>query len=153
MLFFQNSFPVDDIYNTHLLSLTALLTIIDSIECHCHNRIVFEKQNEVDSNPAVIRETCNMRMGRQKISKNIPSHEELMAVKRKKKLLTTGTEQFNVKSKKGIQFLQEHHLLSTPLDPQEVVHFLRENPRLDKKMIGDFISNRSNLAVLDAFVK
>lgn len=76
-----------------------------------------------------------------------------MAVKRKKKLLTSGTEQFNTKPKKGVQFLQEHCLLSTPLDPQEVVHFLRENPRLDKKMIGDFISNRSNLEVLDAFVK
>lgn len=141
-------------YNTHLLSLAALLTIVDSIECHCHNRIVYEGQAENESkNSAALRAVCNAKMGRQKISKNIPSHEELMAVKRKKKLLTSGTEQFNTKSKKGIQFLQEHHLLSTPLDPQEVVHFLRENPRLDKKMIGDFISNRSNLEVLDAFVK
>jgi brefeldin A-resistance guanine nucleotide exchange factor 1 len=68
-------------------------------------------------------------------------------------LLATGSEHFNLKPKKGIQFLQEHHLLSTPLDPQEVVHFLRENPRLDKKMIGEYISNRSNLHVLDSFVK
>ena len=68
-------------------------------------------------------------------------------------LLATGTEHFNSKPKKGIQFLQEHHLLSTPLDSQEVVSFLRENPRLDKKMIGEFISNRNNLQVLDAFVK
>ena len=68
-------------------------------------------------------------------------------------LLATGSEHFNTKPKKGIQFLQEHHLLSTPLDPQEIVHFLRENPRLDKKMIGDFISNRNNLQVLDAFIK
>jgi len=68
-------------------------------------------------------------------------------------LLASGSEQFNSKPKKGIMFLQEHHLLSTPLDPQEVVHFLRENPRLDKKMIGEYISNRSNLQVLDCFVK
>lgn len=68
-------------------------------------------------------------------------------------LLASGSEQFNSKPKKGIMFLQEHHLLSTPLDPQEVVHFLRENPRLDKKMIGEYISNRSNLQVLDYFVK
>lgn len=141
-----------------MLSLDALLTIIDSIECHCHNRILSERQSESDTIPdlagsAALIEACNGRAGRHRISKNIPSHEELMAVKRKKKLLTTGTEQFNSKPKKGIQFLQEHHLLSTPLDPQEVVHFLRENPRLDKKMIGDFISNRSNLEVLEAFVK
>jgi brefeldin A-resistance guanine nucleotide exchange factor 1 len=68
-------------------------------------------------------------------------------------LLATGSEHFNSKARKGIAFLQEHRLLSTPLDPQEVVHFLRENPRLDKKMIGEYISNRSNLQVLDSFVK
>ncbi|KAK6628289.1 hypothetical protein RUM43_002101 [Polyplax serrata] len=149
----KNAFPIEDVYNTHLLSLAALLTIIDSIECHCHNRILYERQTELESNSTTFSAACNVRMGRQKISENIPSHEELMAVKRKKKLLTSGTEQFNTKPKKGVQFLQEHCLLSTPLDPQEVVHFLRENPRLDKKMIGDFISNRSNLEVLDAFVK
>ena len=68
-------------------------------------------------------------------------------------LLATGTEHFNAKPKKGIQYLQEHHLLLTPLDTSEVVHFLRENPRLDKKMIGEYISNRENLSVLDSFVK
>ncbi|KAL0274869.1 UNVERIFIED_CONTAM: hypothetical protein PYX00_002898 [Menopon gallinae] len=152
----KSAFPVSGIYNTHLLSLDALLTIIDSIEGHCHSRILSERQSEsesaLDMSDVALMAACS-RSGRQKISKNIPSHEELMAVKRKKKLLTSGTEQFNIKPKKGIQFLQEHHLLSTPLDPQEVVHFLRENPRLDKKMIGDYISNRTNLEVLDAFVK
>jgi brefeldin A-resistance guanine nucleotide exchange factor 1 len=68
-------------------------------------------------------------------------------------LLTTGSEHFNLMGKTGIAFLEQHHLLSTPLDPQEVVHFLRENPRLDKKMIGEYISNRNNLHVLDCFVK
>lgn len=135
--------------------MDALLTIIDSIEGHCHSRILSERhsENETALDISDVALMACSRSGRQKISKNIPSHEELMAVKRKKKLLTSGTEQFNIKPKKGIQFLQEHHLLSTPLDPQEMVHFLRENPRLDKKMIGDYISNRTNLEVLDAFVK
>lgn len=68
-------------------------------------------------------------------------------------MLATGTEHFNIKPKKGIQFLQEHHILSATLDPQEVVQFLKENPHLDKKMIGEYVSNRSNLVVLEAFVK
>lgn len=68
-------------------------------------------------------------------------------------LLATGTEHFNSKPKKGIQFLQEHNLMSNPVDPKEVVNFLRENPHLDKKMIGEYISNRANLNVLDSFVK
>nr|CAD7256018.1 unnamed protein product [Timema shepardi] len=36
----KNAFPVSGLYNTHLLSLDALLTIIDSIESHCHSRIL-----------------------------------------------------------------------------------------------------------------
>jgi brefeldin A-resistance guanine nucleotide exchange factor 1 len=35
---------VSGLYNTHLLSLDALLTIIDSIEGHCHSRILNEHQ-------------------------------------------------------------------------------------------------------------
>lgn len=68
-------------------------------------------------------------------------------------LLTSGTEKFNTKPKKGIEFLQEHGLLSTPLNPVEIATFLRENPLLDKKMIGEFISNRNNVDVLNSFIK
>uniref|UniRef100_A0A1B6FF78 SEC7 domain-containing protein n=3 Tax=Cuerna arida TaxID=1464854 RepID=A0A1B6FF78_9HEMI len=151
----KNAFPVTGVYSTHLLSLDALLTIIDSIENHCNSRILTEKQ--VDSQKqsegnSVVPSSCVM-ISRLKVSQNIPSHEQLMAIKRKKKLLATGTEHFNVKPKKGIQFLQEHHILSATLDPLEVVQFLKENPHLDKKMIGEYISSRSNLVVLDAFVK
>lgn len=64
-----------------------------------------------------------------------------------------GTELFNAKPAKGIAFLQEQGLLSTPLDPGEVVTFLKENPRLDKKMIGEYISCKKNKVVLEAFVK
>ncbi|XP_066992463.2 Golgi-specific brefeldin A-resistance guanine nucleotide exchange factor 1 [Anabrus simplex] len=155
----KNAFPVSGLYNTHLLSLDALLTIIDSIEAHCHSRILSERQEDGALTKAgTLLEESGVHAGapkraRQKVSESIPTHEQLMALKRKKKLLSTGTEQFNAKPKKGIQFLQDHHLLSTPLDPVEVVHFLRENPRLDKKMIGEYISNRSNLQVLDCFVR
>uniref|UniRef100_A0A1B6C7R4 SEC7 domain-containing protein n=2 Tax=Clastoptera arizonana TaxID=38151 RepID=A0A1B6C7R4_9HEMI len=158
----KNAFPVYGVFSIHLLSLDALLTIVDSIESHCNSRILNEKQKETtgkNEEQFTLQTPCPSSVfiirseSRQKISQNIPSHEQLMATKRKKKLLATGTEHFNIKPKKGIQFLQEHHLLSTPLDPQEVVNFLRENPHLDKKMIGEFISNRSNLLVLDCFVK
>lgn len=68
-------------------------------------------------------------------------------------LLNSGTEQFNQKPKKGIQFLQEKGLLSSPMDNNEVAQWLRENPRLDKKQIGEFISDRKYMELLDSFVK
>jgi brefeldin A-resistance guanine nucleotide exchange factor 1 len=46
IVIFQNAFPVSGLYNTHLLSLDALLTIIDSIEGHCHSRILSERQED-----------------------------------------------------------------------------------------------------------
>ena len=68
-------------------------------------------------------------------------------------LLITGTEQFNQKPKKGIQFLQEKGLLTIPMDNTEVAQWLRENPRLDKKMIGEFVSDRKNIDLLENFVR
>lgn len=37
----KNAFPVSgQLYTTHLLSLEALLTVIDSIEAHCQAKVV-----------------------------------------------------------------------------------------------------------------
>jgi golgi-specific brefeldin A-resistance guanine nucleotide exchange factor 1 len=69
--------------------------------------------------------------------------------------LSQGTDLFNQRPEKGIQFLQENTILNTVLDPLEVAHFLRENPGLDKKMIGEFISKKKNVEskILEVFVK
>ena len=44
-------------------------------------------------------------------------------------------------------------MLSVPLDPGEVVTFIKENPKLDKKQIGEYISNKKNSKVLEAYQK
>ncbi|XP_022822522.1 Golgi-specific brefeldin A-resistance guanine nucleotide exchange factor 1 isoform X2 [Spodoptera litura] len=84
------------------------------------------------------------RTGRHKPSTDLPSEAELDNIKNMKKWVTQGTELFNQKPERGIEFLQEHGVLATPLDPHEVAIFLRENPDLDKKMIGEFICKRSS---------
>ncbi|XP_048590620.1 Golgi-specific brefeldin A-resistance guanine nucleotide exchange factor 1 isoform X2 [Nematostella vectensis] len=83
----------------------------------------------------------------------LPTPETLAMLKQRKKLLQAGSEHFNNKPKKGIEFLQEHGLLHTPLDPEEMARLLRENPRLDKKTIGEYIGKKDNSKVLDAFVR
>ncbi len=104
----------------------------------------------------------------------LPTHEQLMAIRHKKKVTTltdylqlekrsfkntdvlqiyhTGSEHFNTKASKGIEFLQTHGLLGVPLDPAEMAALLRENPLLDKRAIGDYISNRKHSDILHAFV-
>lgn len=145
----KNAFPVTaGVYHTHLLSLDALLTIIESIRYNCSIKLEKTKEdyNEDDEKNKKV-------SSRQKVSECIPSHEDLKEIKDRKRWLPQGTEYFNTKPKKGIQFLQEHGILKSELDPDEVVHFLRENPNLDKKMIGEYISSRNNLQVLEVFVK
>ncbi|KAM9726500.1 LOW QUALITY PROTEIN: Golgi-specific brefeldin A-resistance guanine nucleotide exchange factor 1 [Menidia menidia] len=206
----KNAFPVSgQLYTTHLLSLEALLTVIDSIEAQCQVKVppnttqqeqtdaqlaegegpVTNGTDSIEPNRAVhsnhlpqpqaenapvcpptsghlMAET--MTLGRQdqgdsesekRIPKKphrflsyLPELQELLEIRTKKKLLITGTEQFNQKPKKGIQFLQEKGLLTEPLDNNQVAQWLRENPRLDKKMIGEYVSDRKNMELLDSFV-
>uniref|UniRef100_A0A8D0H5T6 Golgi-specific brefeldin A-resistance guanine nucleotide exchange factor 1 n=1 Tax=Sphenodon punctatus TaxID=8508 RepID=A0A8D0H5T6_SPHPU len=206
----KNAFPVSgQLYTTHLLSLEALLTVIDSTEAHCQAKVLssIHQQEELakpstetasgtkePSNsserslsegkpPSAVTElsgTCpptsgclvvdhvkqgnlNLEGENDSAEKSIPrkptrfscllpATQELVDIKSKKKLLITGSEQFNQKPRKGIQFLQEKNLLATPMDNNEVAQWLRENPRLDKKMIGEFVSDRKNIDLLDSFV-
>jgi brefeldin A-resistance guanine nucleotide exchange factor 1 len=76
-----------------------------------------------------------------------------MALKYKKKLITTTTEQFNTKPSKGVAYMQEMGLIKTPMDPVEVANFMRTNPHLEKKQMGEYISRRDNLHILEAFVQ
>ena len=68
-------------------------------------------------------------------------------------LISAGTEQFNRSPKAGIAFLQEQGVLETPLNPEEVAHFLQSNPSINKQVLGEFFSSKKNMAVLEAFVK
>uniref|UniRef100_A0A668ASH4 Golgi-specific brefeldin A-resistance guanine nucleotide exchange factor 1 n=1 Tax=Myripristis murdjan TaxID=586833 RepID=A0A668ASH4_9TELE len=168
----KNAFPVSgQLYTTHLLSLEALLTVIDSTEAHCQAKVLNSTaqkdqsdtmiaegegstNNSADTTTGISAAALPKKAPKkpQRFSSYLPDSQELMEIKTKKKLLITGTEQFNQKPKKGIQFLQEKGLLSNPMDNNQVAQWLRENPRLDKKMIGEFISDRKNMELLDSFV-
>jgi brefeldin A-resistance guanine nucleotide exchange factor 1 len=168
----KNAFPVSGLYTIHLLSLDALLTVIDGIEMHCQSRTLAKtvavstdssgntraSDGQADSLKSVKgKETRKGPVVKQnrmvKVSNRIPTREELVELKQKKKIYQIGTEQFNIKPSKGLLYLQDQGLLSKVLKPSEVVTLLKENHRLDKKMIGEYISNKNNKNVLEAFVK
>ncbi|KAI8439140.1 hypothetical protein MSG28_012998 [Choristoneura fumiferana] len=170
-------------YNIHSLSLEALMTIIEAIEMSNPKESETEVQSVVEEKERgrcghVSLELGGMddvssvsdhvthdisqyfgcgRTGRHKIESDVPSEAELDNIRNMKKWVTQGTELFNQKPERGIEYLQEHGVLKTPLDPEEVAMFLRENPDLDKKMIGEYICKRSprdeedGYAVLAAF--
>ncbi|XP_012252835.2 Golgi-specific brefeldin A-resistance guanine nucleotide exchange factor 1 isoform X2 [Athalia rosae] len=126
------------IHSMQLISLDALIMLIEGIESRCKG---VEEQRKAPRHPP---------------SHNLPNREELLATKANKRWLVLGTEQFNEKPRSGINILSERGLLGgTPghPDPQMIAKLLRENPGLDKKEIGEYISRRDNRAVLECFVK
>lgn len=80
-----------------------------------------------------------------------------MQRKSKKRIILTGAARFNSKPKTGLAFLEENGLIYHDLSdevthPLSLAKFLKSSTRIDKKLLGDFISKPENIEVLNAFV-
>ncbi|KIJ34647.1 hypothetical protein M422DRAFT_782793 [Sphaerobolus stellatus SS14] len=86
-----------------------------------------------------------------------PQPETLLENKSQKRLMLTGAALFNEKTKIGIRFFKENRLISVDVDgqstPRDIARFLKYCPRLDKKLLGDFLSKPDNREILDAFIE
>ena len=72
-----------------------------------------------------------------------------------KEKISEGVKLFNKKPVKGIKFLEENHLLLTPLEPKNVTTFLLNTPDLDKSQIGEYLAIKTdfNLKVLEEYIR
>jgi brefeldin A-resistance guanine nucleotide exchange factor 1 len=225
----KNVFPTTRLQTTHLLSLQALLAIVDSIEANCtgsdngqekwltsaaekYSRLTMEahfsdvgraleetRTNSTSSlsgsldrtlvggvtklfpvkrsascSPVIPTATTqqgksssleDVKEGEQEVKEGememdmgsettldepLPTADELMHLRQRKKLLLAGSDDFNMKASKGIKFLEGRGLIS---GTQEIAKFLVDNHYLNKAMIGDYIGDRRNTEILKAFVK
>ena len=83
------------------------------------------------------------------------SPQDLIQTKAQKKLVLTGAAKFNAKPKTGLVFLEENRLIyADPSEPRplSLAKFLKSSSRLDKRLLGDFISRPDNIEVLKAFL-
>ncbi|KAI0374734.1 Sec7-domain-containing protein [Pilatotrama ljubarskyi] len=84
-----------------------------------------------------------------------PSPEDLQRTKSQKKLILAGAARFNAKPKTGLAFLEENKLIYGDPDeprPLSLAKFLKSSARIDKRLLGDFISKPENIEVLKAFM-
>ncbi|KAG8844780.1 GDP/GTP exchange factor for ARF, partial [Serendipita sp. 405] len=93
-----------------------------------------------------------------------PLVSTILELKSKKLLLLTGASRFNKHPKGGIAFLEEHKLINANQPPdaseaelatyraQGIASFLKNTPRLDKKLVGEFIAKPDNIEILRAFI-
>ncbi|KAG7153474.1 Golgi-specific brefeldin A-resistance guanine nucleotide exchange factor 1-like [Homarus americanus] len=167
----KNAFPVQGLYSTNLLSLEALFTVIETIEGHgrAGNAKPSDASRDPKGVPLVVAPVSSgyllglgLRGGFCPVTPRLKarsvltddrtvSREHLVALKEKKKLLAAGTDQFNAKPDRGIKFLQDNGIIGQT--NEDVALFLRENPRLCKKMIGELVSRKKNMDILSAFVR
>lgn len=93
----------------------------------------------------------------------------MFALKAQKKLLLAGTARFNIKPKVGLAFLEEKGLIATSGEKngavvaseevstttpraRTIASFLKKSPRLDKKLLGEYISKKENGDILKEFI-
>ncbi|KAL4802287.1 hypothetical protein BDV18DRAFT_64655 [Aspergillus unguis] len=82
-----------------------------------------------------------------------PSNDHLRNQRNTKRIIVHAAQKFNADDPKGaIAYLVSHGIIETPDDPVQVARFLRGTTRLSKKVLGEFISKRSNENLLNAFV-
>lgn len=87
----------------------------------------------------------------------LPSAENLVKQKQTKASILLGAEKFNNKPKDGLKYFEEQGFIDTTgSDASRDVNFarfLKDCPRLDKKVLGDFLSRPDNAGILDAFLR
>lgn len=75
---------------------------------------------------------------------------DLTEAKKRKRLLWLALERFNARPKDGIQFIKENKLID---NNEDLVQFLKDNLRVDKKVLGEFLSKEENRPMREAFIQ
>jgi len=83
---------------------------------------------------------------------DLPSRKSLQEQRERKKIVIKGATKFNENPKGGVAFLVSQGIISSPDDPAAIAAFLRTTTRVDKRVLGEFISKRSNVGLLNAWL-
>lgn len=81
---------------------------------------------------------------------------DVIRSKTNKRVLLDGAAAFNVKPKVGLKFLEEHGVIyndDSISREESLARFLKTTPRLDKRLLGDFISRPDQIELLRAFMQ
>lgn len=81
-----------------------------------------------------------------------PDPQVLQSQRKRKKIITRGVTKFNEDPRSGIAFLASQGIIENPDDPALIARFLKGTTIASKKVLGDFLTKRSNEALLDSFV-
>lgn len=92
------------------------------------------------------------RLDDEPVTEGYPSPDKLREQRARKKIIIRGATKFNENPKGGIAFLASQGIIENPDDPTCIAEFVKGTTRVDKKILGEFISKRSNEGLLHAFM-
>ncbi|EUC34639.1 hypothetical protein COCCADRAFT_92963 [Bipolaris zeicola 26-R-13] len=92
------------------------------------------------------------RLDDEPVTEGYPSVESLREQRARKAVIIKGATKFNEKPKAGIAYLASQGVISDPDDPKCIAEFVKGTTRVDKKVLGEFISKKGNEAILSAFI-
>jgi brefeldin A-resistance guanine nucleotide exchange factor 1 len=93
------------------------------------------------------------RMNDEPVTAGLPDVEALREQRRRKKVIIKGASKFNESAKGGIAYLASEGIIEDPNDARSVTKFLSGTTRIDKKVLGEYISKKSHEAILEAFME
>lgn len=70
----------------------------------------------------------------------------------RKKIIILGATRFNENPKAGIAYLASNKIIDNPDDPLQIAQFLKGTARISKKVLGEYISKKSNEELLKAYI-
>ena len=71
----------------------------------------------------------------------------------RKKLIKSGATKFNDDPKAGVAYLVKNGIIKDPDDPVQIAQFLKGTSHVSKKVLGEFLTKRSNERLLTAFIE
>ncbi|KAF2188369.1 Sec7-domain-containing protein [Zopfia rhizophila CBS 207.26] len=92
------------------------------------------------------------RLDDEPVSDGYPSPDRLREQRARKKVIIRGATKFNENPKGGIAFLASQGIIKDPNDPRCIAEFVKGTTRVDKKVLGEFLSKKSNEPILSAFI-
>ncbi|KAJ4368168.1 GDP/GTP exchange factor for ARF [Neocucurbitaria cava] len=92
------------------------------------------------------------RLDDEPVTEGFPSAESLREQRVRKAIIIRGATKFNEKPKAGIAYLASQGIIRDPDDPKCIAEFVKGTARVDKKILGEFISKKGNEEILHAFI-
>lgn len=87
------------------------------------------------------------------LTENDREHDSIIANKLKKKAFIACTELFNEKASRGVEALYKEGFLKDPSDKKELAEFFfKRSTRLNKKVLGIYLSSPQNIDLLREFM-